>query len=209
MTTIRLPQEKEDRTPERAIVAVLAAFLALVLALLFLLVLSLAYTGPDGPQAAGVPALRPSSVPPQYLGLVERAGQECPDITPPVIAAQIQEESGWNPDAVSPVGALGISQFMPYTWPQWGRNDDGTGNVSPLNPADAIMAQGRYDCALAAQMTRYRNDGLVSGNILSLTLAAYNTGPGNVLLAGGPPADTVPYYSAIESIADGTYALVP
>lgn len=192
--------------------AAVATVLALILALLFLIPLSLAYKG-LGPAVitapATVPALRPAAVPSQYLPWVERAGEECPQITPPVIAAQIEEESGWNPAAVSPVGAQGISQFMPGTWPQWGQDDDGTGNVSPFNPADAIMAQGRYDCALAAQMARYRSQGLVSGSILDLALAAYNTGPGNVLSAGGPPADTVPYYSAIESIASGTYSLVP
>jgi cell wall-associated NlpC family hydrolase len=134
------------------------------------------------------------------------AGSECPEITPPVIAAQDQLESGWNPDAVSPAGALGIAQFMPGTFPAWGRNDDGTGNVTPANPRDAIVAQGRYDCYLASQMRKLRAHGTVSGDILSLALAAYNAGPAAVENAGGAPADTTSYYRQIETLAATRYA---
>jgi cell wall-associated NlpC family hydrolase len=204
MSSILLPQE-EGKPVSRAAV-VLAAILALILALLLLLALSVPYGATPGPGMPANAPLRTSGIPAQYVPWVQRAGEECPEITPPIIAGQIQEESDWNPDAVSHKGALGIAQFLPGTFTTWGRNDDGTGNVSPFNPADEIMAQGRYDCALAAQMTELRSQGVVSGSILDLTLAAYNAGPGNVELAGGPPSYTTSYYQVIESLASGKYS---
>jgi len=54
-----------------------------------------------------------------------------------LLAAQGYAESGFNPKAVSYAGAQGIAQFMPGTWPQWGKGD-------PFNPADAIPAQAAF-----------------------------------------------------------------
>ena len=54
-----------------------------------------------------------------------------------VALAQVQAESAWNPNAVSPAGAQGLFQFMPGTWSTWG-------NGSPFNPEDAAPAWGRY-----------------------------------------------------------------
>jgi cell wall-associated NlpC family hydrolase len=196
----------EERKASDRAAAVLAAILALIIALLLLLALSVPSGGTPGPGILALSPLRTAAIPPEYVPWVERAGEECPEITPPVIAAQIEEESNWAPDVVSHKGAEGISQFLPGTWSVWGRNDDGTGNVSPFNPLDAIMAQGRYDCALAAQMTKLRAQGVVSGNVLDLTLAAYNAGTGNVELSGGPPSYTVSYYQQIESLAAGEYS---
>jgi cell wall-associated NlpC family hydrolase len=197
---------EEEARPANRVAAVIAAILALIIALLLLLALSVRYGAAPDPGMPGNAPLRTGGIPPQYVPWVQRAGQECPQITPPVIAAQIQAESNWNPAARSGKGALGIAQFLPGTFATWGRNDDGTGNVSPFNPADAIMAQGRYDCALAAQMTTLRSQGAVSGSILNLTLAAYNAGPGNVELAGGPPAYTASYYRGIESLAASKFS---
>jgi cell wall-associated NlpC family hydrolase len=197
---------EEEAKPANRAAAVLAAILALIIALLLLLALSVPYGAPPGPGMPAISPLRTTAIPPQYVPWVQRAGEECPQITPPVIAAQIQAESGWDATAVSSKGALGIAQFLPVTFATWGRNDDGTGNVSPFNPADEIMAQGRYDCALAAQMTTLRSQGTVSGSLLDLTLAAYNSGPGKVELAGGPPAYTASYYQQIESLAAGKFS---
>jgi cell wall-associated NlpC family hydrolase len=147
-----------------------------------------------------------SAVPAAYLPWVISAGSLCATITAAVIAAQDQVESGWNPHAVSSAGAEGIAQFLPATFTTWGQNDDGTGDVSPFDPADAIMAQGRYDCSLAALMSALEGAGQVSGDILSLALAAYNAGPGAVEATHGVPAIAAGYASMIESLADGKYA---
>lgn len=151
-------------------------------------------------------AVNTSAIPATYVPWVLTAGSLCAAITPAVIAAQDQTESDWNPRAVSSLGAEGIAQFLPSTFASWGRNDDGTGNVSPFNPADEIMAQGRYDCSLAALAQRLVASGQATGNVTDLALACYNAGPGAVEAAHGVPADAAAYVREIDSLATSKYA---
>lgn len=155
----------------------------------------------DTPSGAGG-GLKEGTVPQQYVPWVLKAGALCDVIKPAVIAAQIEAESGWNPDAESPVGAEGLSQFMPGTWTTWGRDEDGNGRSSPYDPGDAIMAQGRYDCALARQVQGYKDRGEASGETLDLALAAYNAGPGAVQQYHGMPpyTETRNYVARIKSL---------
>jgi hypothetical protein len=90
-----------------------------------------------------------------------------------VVAAQISDESGFNPNAVSPTGADGIAQFEPDTWATWG-------NGSPFNPSDAFVAYQRFMRSLLRQF---------NGNVRD-ALAAYNAGPGNIS-AGMGYADSI------------------
>lgn len=62
----------------------------------------------------------------------------------PVILAQITQESAWNPNAKSRVGALGLMQFMPAT-AKWAAQAGGFGIVAPLDPQWAIRAGTWYD----------------------------------------------------------------
>jgi cell wall-associated NlpC family hydrolase len=152
------------------------------------LLLGLIVLAGGGGSAHAAPGLRSGTVPKQYRPWVAKAGSLCPEtVGPAAIAAQIDAESGWNPHAVSPTGATGISQFEPGAWARWGRDADGDGRTSPLEPPDAITAQGRYMCSLAKTVSGYLGDGAVHGDVLDLALAAYNAGPGAVLAAGGIP----------------------
>jgi cell wall-associated NlpC family hydrolase len=128
--------------------------------------------------------LKPGTVPAAYATLVEQAGAMCAEAPPSIIAAQIETESNWNPNAVSSAGAQGIAQFLPSTWPSWSKPGQ-----SPFDPAAAIPAMGRYDCALAAQMRQAQPDGEVPAaiDVTSLMLACYNAGAGAVLAAHGIP----------------------
>lgn len=140
--------------------------------------------------------LRAGSVPTQYATLVSKAGSMCAAAPPSIIAAQIRQESGWDPHAVSPAGAEGISQFLPSTWPQWSKPGE-----SPFDPAAAIPAQGRYDCAIARTLATAQRDGRLprSLDVTTLMLAGYNAGPAKVLAARGIPpiAETQDYVRTI------------
>ncbi|MEW6894542.1 transglycosylase SLT domain-containing protein [Trueperella pyogenes] len=149
-----------------------------------------------------------SAVPAQYQQHVVRAGSICPEITPALIAAQIDAESGWNPEAVSPVGAQGIAQFMPTTWASAGRDGDGDGNADILNPADAIFSQGHLMCANIDSARALLKAGKVTGDVVELALAGYNAGMGAVQRFGGIPPykETQTYLSRILNLASTTYA---
>jgi cell wall-associated NlpC family hydrolase len=157
-------------------------------------------TSLDGANPSG--NLKPGAVPAEYEAWVNQAGSICAAITPAAIAAQIEAESNWNPNAQSPVGASGLTQFMPGTWTTWGQDANGNGIVSPLDPPDAIMAQGNFMCALYDQVTTATADGRISGDPFDLALASYNAGFGNVTKYGGIPPfkETQNYVTKIRGL---------
>lgn len=132
---------------------------------------------------------RVSGVPEEYQDAVWRAGQACDVVSPSLIAAQADHESAhtWDPQITSPAGAQGIAQFMPATWATHGRDGDGDGRADITNGADSIYSQGLYMCELAKSVDSWLASGLVSGDRVDLTLAAYNAGPGAVRSWGGVP----------------------
>ena len=128
-----------------------------------------------------------TGVPDEYLSDVQRAGSICAEVTPQIIAAQLDAESGWNPTATSPAGAQGIAQFMPGTWEAHGMDGDGDGKADVLNAHDAIWSQGNYMCRLVDEVKALKAGGKVSGDVTELALAAYNAGLGAVRDHGGIP----------------------
>lgn len=156
--------------------------------------------------ASTVPA---AGVPPQYADAVNKAGAICPEISPALIAAQINAESGWNPNARSGAGAEGISQFMPATWAAVGKDGDGNGTVDIWSPGDAIVTQGSYMCSLVAAVKTDVAGHTISGDVASLALAAYNAGLGAVEAAHGIPSitETTNYVASIIAAAGGYTAV--
>lgn len=144
-------------------------------------------------------------VPSQYRTLVNKAGSMCDGITPGIIAAQITQESAWNPKAGSPAGAQGIAQFMPSTWASIGKDYSGDGDADVWDPADAIPTEGKYMCdQLSAVKAAISAGKIKSGSDpVKLALAAYNAGIGAVIDAGGVPAyqETQNYVSVITANA--------
>ncbi|WP_163769991.1 transglycosylase SLT domain-containing protein, partial [Proteus mirabilis] len=55
-------------------------------------------------------------------------------------AAQLHQESGWRPDAISPAGAQGLAQFMPATADWISQLIPMLSSREPFNPAWAIRA---------------------------------------------------------------------
>jgi soluble lytic murein transglycosylase-like protein len=83
-------------------------------------------------------------------------------IDPTYFLKQIQQESGFNPKAVSPAGAQGIAQFMPGTAASLG--------VNPWDPAASLKAAANY---MGQLVKKY-------GGSEAKALAAYNAGEGTV-----------------------------
>jgi cell wall-associated NlpC family hydrolase len=164
-------------------------------------------TGDDDDHEAAYGALDVTKVPAKYLKWITKAAQQCDLITAPLIAAQIEAESNWNPKAEShdkqgnPI-AQGISQFTPGTWAAWGNDGDDDGEIDVWNPADAIISQAFYDCYLAGQVTKLLEDNTISGDPVELTLAAYNAGLNRVKNAGGIPkiTETQNYVAKIQRL---------
>ena len=143
--------------------------------------------------------LAPGTVPAAYAPLIQQWGTLCPQLSPPLLAAQMYQESGFNPNAVSPVGAQGIAQFMPGTWAIYGI-DPTHAHASPdvWDPADAIPSAATYDCQLAQDTKN------VPGNATSNMLAAYNAGPYAVISSDGIPGytQTEDYVTNINKLSE-------
>jgi hypothetical protein len=125
----------------------------------------------------------PDYVPEEYRRDIAKASREN-GLRPELLAAQLQAESNFNPDAGSPMGAQGIAQFMPGTAASY--------NLDPSDPHDSIRAQGEM---MGELMAKYKSE--------RLALAAYNAGSGAVDAAGGIPdyPETVAYVDKVMAAA--------
>lgn len=109
-----------------------------------------------------------TTVPAQYQGWVSQAASST-GLPPEIVAAQINQESGFSPSVTSPTGAQGIAQIEPGTWA--GLGISGT----PYDPAAALRGYSKLMRQLLAQY---------HGNVRD-ALAAYNAGPGNIAAGYG------------------------
>lgn len=106
----------------------------------------------------------------QYLSTAKQAAERH-GVPIDLFLRLVQQESGWNPAAISHAGALGLAQLMPDTAAAL--------RVDPADPAQNLEGGARY------LKEQYRTFGT-----WRLALAAYNAGPGAVTKYGGIPPYT-------------------
>ncbi len=107
---------------------------------------------------ADLPAGLPNSA---YVGMAVEDAQQA-NIPVRAFVAQINQESSYNPVALSPAGAQGIAQLMPDTARAWG--------IDPYDPSEAMWAGAQH---MAQYQATYGGD-------YRKALAAYNAGPAAV-----------------------------
>ena len=134
------------------------------------------------PRAQGVRATRPvaSERAKAYDDLISEHSKTH-GVRPDLVRAVMQVESGFNPLARSPKGAMGLMQLMPATAKQYGVRN-------AFNPVENVRAGVAY---LRELLDRYNDNE-------TLALAAYNAGPGAVDKHG----QTVPPYRETRSYVD-------
>lgn len=138
-------------------------------------------TKPAAPKAAG-----------RFDEIIQRHATTS-GVSPDLIRAVIQVESGFNPAAVSPKGAQGLMQLMPGT-----ARDLGV--VNPFHPEENIRGGVAY---LKQLLGQYSQD-------VRLALAAYNAGPASVARYGDVPPyrETQAYVKKITAAAPQRAAVV-
>jgi len=128
----------------------------------------------------------PAFVPARYTKAIAKAAQRW-NVSATLLAAQLYQESGFNPFARSGAGAQGIAQFMPGTAASYGLRN-------PFDAESSIDAQGHLMHDLLRQF----------GSV-PLALAAYNAGPAPVQRCGciPPYPETQAYVAAILALMRG------
>jgi len=116
----------------------------------------------QGHRGSNAPVLPPMSFPnSQYIAIAQQDAINA-GIPSIYFVRQINQESAFNPNAVSPAGAVGIAQFLPSTAAQHG--------INPWDPPQALQGA-------ASLMASYVNQ---YGGNYAMALAAYNAGTGAV-----------------------------
>ena len=128
--------------------------------------------------------------PVKYYDLIVQYAQEN-DLDSALVASVINVESGYNSDALSSKGAIGLMQIMPSTgeWISSQIGEDFSQNEM-FNPETNI----KYGCFYLNYLLRYFGDE-------KLALCAYNAGQGNVVSwlkneeysKDGATLDKIPY----------------
>ncbi|MBI4412583.1 MAG: lytic transglycosylase domain-containing protein [Deltaproteobacteria bacterium] len=122
-----------------------------------------------------------------YSPMIEKAAHKY-NVDPNLVAGLIKQESGYNPNAVSKAGAMGLMQLMPGTARSMGVRD-------PMNAEQNIDGGTKY---LRQMLDKFGGD-------VKLALAAYNAGPGAVQKYGNkipPYKETQHYVKAVTANAE-------
>jgi soluble lytic murein transglycosylase-like protein len=120
----------------------------------------------------------PAPLPPRHIDALVQTNASAWQVDPALVKAVIANESGFDANATSKVGAQGLMQLMPGTASSLGVRD-------PYDPQQNVAGGTRY---LRGLLDRFGGDA-------RLAVAAYNAGPGAVEKYGDVPpyAETQSY----------------
>ena len=129
----------------------------------------------------------PAPVPPEQIDQLVQQNADIWQVDPALIKSVIANESSFNANATSPVGAQGLMQLMPETAASLGVKN-------PYDPAQNVAGGTRY---LRGLLDRFKGD-------TRLAVAAYNAGPGAVEKYGDVPpyAETQNYVKNVLGSLD-------
>lgn len=102
-----------------------------------------------------------------------------PGVDPDLIKAQCWQESRFKENAVSPVGAAGICQFMPGTWKDANRALKRDASTSVFHPEWNIQAAAYY---MGVQYSYWKSPRPPEDRH-NLAAAGYNAGAGHIIKA--------------------------
>lgn len=123
-----------------------------------------------------IPEVKNNAPKAQILSMIDKVAQKH-GVDEKLVRALVRQESGFNPNATSHCGAMGLMQLMPATAKSLGVTD-------AYNPVQNVEGGVKY---LKSMLNKY------NGNVI-LALAAYNAGPGAVDKYG-----TVPPYGETQN----------
>lgn len=153
----------------------------------------------------------------QYDNLIKKAAEQYLPWDWLWYKAQLVQESDLDAYAFSPVGAVGIAQFMPKTWEDVQRELEFS--ASRISPEHSITAGAYYLSKMRKVWSRNRPE----QDRRRLAFASYNAGAGNILAAqrisgnkthweqiskhlhlvtGGHAAETINYVARIERLRE-------
>lgn len=149
------------------------------------------------PELAPAPtddAAAPAPVPPEQIDQLVQQNADIWQVDPALIKSVIANESSFNANATSPVGAQGLMQLMPETAASLGVRN-------PYDPAQNVAGGTRY---LKGLLDRFNGD-------TRLAVAAYNAGPEAVEKYGDVPpyAETQNYVQNVLGSLDRYRAQQP
>ena len=131
------------------------------------------------------PVRSPNSLPPGEVDKLVVKAATAKQVDPKLVHSIIQVESGYDPNAVSRKGAMGLMQLIPDTAKRFGVEN-------PFDPMQNVQGGVSY---LKYLLDMFKGD-------VTLSLAAYNAGENSVLRSGGVPAyqETQDYVRKVNSL---------